>query len=189
MTFNSLPSLIPPAAFIATGVLRVQASHDPLNLALAAHALVVGVALLVRKPAKQDAPLVEQAAAWGFALLPMFFVKVNEAASAWTQALAIAGVLFTIWSVLSLWRSFAIAPADRGLVTGGPYRLVRHPMYAGQMLSLLAILLGGASLFSWLVVLVSFAGTIWRILREERIIEGYPDYAAGVRWRLIPGVF
>jgi protein-S-isoprenylcysteine O-methyltransferase Ste14 len=188
-TFNPLPSLVAPAAFIATGTLRVQASRDPLNLALAAHALVVGVALLVRKPAKQDVPLVEQAAAWGFALLPMFFVKVNEAAPAWTQVLAVVGVLFTIWAILSLWRSFAIAPADRGLVTGGPYRLMRHPMYAGQMLSLLAILLGGASLLSWLVVLVSFAGTVWRILREERMIEGYPDYAAAVRWRLIPGVF
>mgnify|MGYP000895482428 CR=1 FL=1 len=55
--------------------------------------------------------------------------------------------------------------------------------------SLLAILLGGASLHSWLVVAVSFAGTVWRILREERMIEGYPDYAAGVRWRLIPGAF
>lgn len=188
-TFNPLPSLVAPAAFLATGILRIQSSHDPLNLTLAAHALVVGVALLVRKPAKQDAPLLEQAAAWGFALLPMFFVKVNEDAPAWTQALAIAGVLFTIWSVLALWQSFAIAPADRGLVMAGPYRLVRHPMYAGQTLSLLAILLGGASLHSWLVVAVSFAGTVWRILREERMIEGYPDYAAGVRWRLIPRVF
>lgn len=189
---NHFSGLIAPAAFLATGVLRIQSLHnslDPLNLTLAAHALVVGVALLIRRPAKRDAPLIEQAAAWGFALLPMFCVKINENAPVWTQVLAIAGILFTIWSVLAMWRSFAIAPADRGLVTTGPYRLVRHPMYAGQALSLLAILLGGASLLSSMVVLVSFAGTLWRILREERMIEGYSDYAATVRWRLIPGVF
>jgi len=189
MTFNPLPGLVPPAAFIAAGFLRIQASHDLLNLTLATHSLAVGAAFLFRKPAKQDSPLVEQVAAWGFALLPMFFVQVNQAAPAWTQILAIAGVLFTIWSVMALWRSFAIAPADRGLVMTGPYRLVRHPMYAGQMLSLLAILLGGATPLSWLVVLISFAGAIWRILREEKMIAGYSDYTAVVRWRLIPGVF
>lgn len=189
MTFNPLPSLISPAAFIAAGALRIANARDPLNLALAAHSLVVGVALLVRKPAKQEASLVEQVAAWGFALLPMFFVQVNQSAPAWTQILAIAGVLFTIWSVLTLWRSFAVAPANRGLVTAGPYRLVRHPMYAGQMLSLLAILLGSTNLLAWLVVLVSFAGAVWRIRREEQLLASYPEYAAAVRWRLIPGVF
>jgi len=189
MTFNPLPGLVPPAAFLAAGILRIATTRDPLNLALAAHAMVVGAALLFRKPARQDAPLMEQASAWAFALLPMFFVQLNPVAPAWTQVLAVAGVLFTIWSVLSVWRSFAVAPADRGLVTVGPYRLVRHPMYAGQMLSLLAILLGGANLLAWLVVLVSFAGTVWRILREEQLLTGYPEYAAAVRWRLIPGVF
>ncbi len=179
----------PAAVFFAAGILRVMGSRDPLNLALAAHSLIVGAAMLSRGPVRQEARAAEQVAAWGFAILPMFFVSVDPVAPAWTQSVAIAGVLLTIWAVLTLWRSFAVAPADRGLVTGGPYQLVRHPMYAGQMLTLLAILAGGADSLAWMSVLISFAGTVWRILREEQILASYPNYAAGVRWRLIPGVF
>lgn len=189
MLFNPIPKLIPPAAFVAAGVLRFADARDPLNVVLAAHSVMVGAALMFRKSASKEASLAEQVAVWGFALLPMFFVQINDAAPVWTEVLAIVGVMITIWSLIALRHSFAIAPADRGLVTAGPYRLVRHPMYAGQMLSLFAILLGGANLLSWAVVLVSSAAAIWRILREERMIEGYSDYAAAVRWRLIPGVF
>jgi protein-S-isoprenylcysteine O-methyltransferase Ste14 len=192
MTFtplNILSNTIASGAFIGLGIVRVTQSGEPLNLALAAHAILVGLALYMREPAKKEAHIVEQLLVWGLAIAPMAFVQTRESPAPWLQAIATLGVLLTIWSVVSLWGAFAIAPADRGLRTGGPYRFIRHPMYAGQMLSLVAILASGVGLLSWLVALASMAGAFWRILREERMIGGYQDYAARVRWRLIPWVF
>ena len=47
--------------------------------------------------------------------------------------LVVLGTCFQLWSKLVLRRSFGIAPANRGVKMGGPYRLVRHPMYAGYL--------------------------------------------------------
>jgi protein-S-isoprenylcysteine O-methyltransferase Ste14 len=187
MTFTFL-NHIPAGIFIGLGVARMQ-NPEPLNLALAAHSILIGLALYLRKPARREAPLIEQVFVWGLAIAPMAFVQVRQTPGIWLQAVAILGVLLTIWSVVALWSAFAIAPADRGLRTGGPYRFIRHPMYAGQMITLAAILASGVGLLSWLVALASLAGAIWRIRREEKMIAGYETYAAKVRWRLIPWVF
>jgi protein-S-isoprenylcysteine O-methyltransferase Ste14 len=45
----------------------------------------------------------------------------------------ILGYCLVFWSLISLGNRFGIAPADRGLVVCGPYRIVRHPMYLGEL--------------------------------------------------------
>ncbi len=79
------------------------------------------------------------------------------------------------------------------LVDRGPYRFVRHPMYAGFALFApgTALLLG-----SWvglLGALVLIAAVAWRAVREERLLserlEGYAEYKRRVRYRLIPGIW
>ncbi len=85
--------------------------------------------------------------------------------------------------------------AERGhrVITSGPYRVVRHPMYAGVILYLLgtALLLGSW----WGVALVPLlvGGLAPRAVFEERFLaarlEGYADYAARVRWRFVPGLW
>lgn len=79
------------------------------------------------------------------------------------------------------------------LVDTGPYRIVRHPMYAGFTLFApgTALLLG-----SWvglLGALVLVAVVAWRAVREERLLcerlEGYAEYTRRVRYRLVPGIW
>jgi protein-S-isoprenylcysteine O-methyltransferase Ste14 len=81
---------------------------------------------------------------------------------------------------------------ERGqkVITTGPYAHVRHPMYAGAILTLLGIPLLLGSWYGLALVPVLVAGLAARVVMEERTLraelEGYADYAARVRYRLIP---
>ena len=98
------------------------------------------------------------------------------------------GLLGMIWSVFSLSTSLGIAPVDRGLVTSGPYRRVRHPLYAFEIVFCLGYLLANLSWLNATVWVLLVAVQVTRALREEHAIAGYAEYTAQVRWRFIPGV-
>jgi protein-S-isoprenylcysteine O-methyltransferase Ste14 len=103
-----------------------------------------------------------------------------------------AGMIIQISAKATLWRSFGLVPANRGIKTGGPYRIIRHPMYAGYTLTHIGFLLGFPSLQNCLLYLTSFLVEVARLMREELILNQdplYRQYAARVRYRLLPGVF
>jgi protein-S-isoprenylcysteine O-methyltransferase Ste14 len=80
--------------------------------------------------------------------------------------------------------------ASQQVATGGPYRFVRHPMYAGAILYFLGVplLLGSWSGLAIAPLLIVGMGA--RAVGEERVLRnglaGYNDYAARVRYRFIP---
>jgi protein-S-isoprenylcysteine O-methyltransferase Ste14 len=95
------------------------------------------------------------------------------------QALALA---LMVWARLTLGRrSFrpAPAPADGGLVTGGPYKYLRHPIYAAALYLTWAGALTHPAAYNFILALVPVAGLGLRLLAEEKLLLGkYPDYAA-----------
>ena len=102
------------------------------------------------------------------------------------------GTVAQLTGKLFLRRSFGIAPANRGIKTGGMYRIVRHPIYAGYLLAHVGALLLIPSLLNLAIYAISWAAQIPRILAEERLLgqsAAYRDYMTRTRWRLIPGVF
>lgn len=108
------------------------------------------------------------------------------------SALMFAGMLIQIAAKATLWRSFGIVPANRGVKTSGPYRIVRHPMYAGYTITHIGFLVGFPLLQNSLLYLAVFLIELIRIMREEAILKkdpAYRAYAARVRYRLLPGVF
>jgi protein-S-isoprenylcysteine O-methyltransferase Ste14 len=101
----------------------------------------------------------------------------------------LAGYALLLWSLVVLWKSFGIAPADRGLVTKAPYSLVRHPMYLGELVLRVAIVVSAGQLWGYGMFLVLVLIQILRIKREEAIIAGYEEYKKNTCWRLLPGVW
>jgi protein-S-isoprenylcysteine O-methyltransferase Ste14 len=94
--------------------------------------------------------------------------------------------------VAVLGRCFGILPDVRGLVTRGPYRLVRHPLYLGELTAVLGVVLGSRDpLWAGLTWLFCVGLQLVRTGYEERNIRAefpeYDAYAARTK-RLIPGV-
>jgi protein-S-isoprenylcysteine O-methyltransferase Ste14 len=93
---------------------------------------------------------------------------------------------------LILWKSFGIVAANRGVKVAGPYRFIRHPIYAGYVLTHIGFLLGFPSLRNAILYLVALMIQSARLMREERILlqdPAYRAYAARTRYRLLPGLY
>jgi protein-S-isoprenylcysteine O-methyltransferase Ste14 len=106
--------------------------------------------------------------------------------------LVAAGTCWAVWSVWFLGRSISVIAQAREVVDQGPYRLVRHPLYVGELTSALgvAIVVGTAWAFClWAVLCVLQS---YRALREEQVLlavlPGYRSYRARTA-ALLPGVF
>lgn len=111
---------------------------------------------------------------------------------AYVMGLALAG-----WAMRTnrFFSSVVRIQRDRGhtVVSDGPYRVLRHPGYAGVMVASIS---GGVVMGSWwsiapLVPLIALFA--WRTSMEDRVLrtelEGYADYALRVRYRLLPGLW
>jgi protein-S-isoprenylcysteine O-methyltransferase Ste14 len=109
-----------------------------------------------------------------------------------TVALSAVGLLIVVVGKLALGRSFGIVPANRGVVTAGPYGFVRHPIYTGYLITHVAFLAAHPSLTNAVILLIADAALIGRAFKEEQTLEKdvlYQAYCQRVSWHLVPGIF
>lgn len=102
------------------------------------------------------------------------------------------GLIVAIAGKLTLGRSFGIAPANRGVVVAGPYAYVRHPIYAGYLVTHVAFLCAYPTVWNVVVMIASDSALTVRALCEERILamdRTYQVYCGRVAWHLVPGIF
>jgi protein-S-isoprenylcysteine O-methyltransferase Ste14 len=180
-------------ASCALGTLASAPALGVLLLPTILHEALVAIAFFTRAPARRTlqgwAPRV---AAYAGSLGLMVFIQVaklvfpaalvpttSHAALGLGAGLWLAGLVLGIWAIWHLRRSFSLEPAARDLVTTGPYRFARHPVYAGYLLqyggmwlmyptATLALALG-----AWLALMVA------RIRFEETILaQAFPAHAA-----------
>jgi protein-S-isoprenylcysteine O-methyltransferase Ste14 len=107
-------------------------------------------------------------------------------------ALFLLGLLLSMWGKLTLRRSFGLTAANRGVVETGAFGFVRHPIYAGYVLTYISFMMLNPILWNLGVYAVALLAMVMRIRAEERILSEHPAYAAymtRVRYRLVPGVF
>jgi protein-S-isoprenylcysteine O-methyltransferase Ste14 len=120
------------------------------------------------------------------------------AMAVWLQWIGAAGILLTMWIWFLIFRENTfLAPVvkiqkERGhkVISSGPYAIVRHPMYATALVffAATALLLG-----SWYGLAGALLLAAWLVVRTaledrelKRGLAGYTDYAARVRYRLVP---
>jgi protein-S-isoprenylcysteine O-methyltransferase Ste14 len=158
---------------------------------LFAQAALGGLFMVFRRRADITAPIWVEAVAWLSACLPLVFFVAASGTAFWMGLLPVPGLALNLWALASLGIAFGIAPAHRGLVTQGPYHWLRHPMYAGELLSLVGGLIGAFGIWNAVVFLVFTATIMWRITEEEKVLRktGYAAYVGLVKWRLVPGIW
>jgi protein-S-isoprenylcysteine O-methyltransferase Ste14 len=107
------------------------------------------------------------------------------------------GYAFASWAIIEnrFFSSVTRIQKERGHVVcdSGPYRIVRHPGYAGNIPPLVGIVLALGSVWTLIPAIIALIITVIRTTLEDRTLEeelpGYRDYVRRVRYRLIPGVF
>ncbi|MGH9371942.1 MAG: methyltransferase family protein [Vicinamibacterales bacterium] len=174
--------------FLATGRLTGL-------LLLASETLVVVLTVMRRSAATIDRSYHARIVT-ALALLGPLVAKPASVAVVAPEALTVlvsaVGFSIVIAGKLSLGRSFGLMPANRGVVSGGLYRLVRHPIYMGYLLTHFGFLAAHPTGWNLVMLVGGDIALMWRAVLEERTLAkdaAYQSYAQVVRWRVLPGVF
>ena len=117
------------------------------------------------------------------------------------QVIALAviflGSMFGTWAMLAnrFFSSHVRIQTERGhqVVDRGPYRIVRHPGYAGLVLAWVAAPVLFSSYGVAVLAVIAIAASAWRTALEDRTLQeelqGYKEYTGRVRYRLVPGIW
>jgi protein-S-isoprenylcysteine O-methyltransferase Ste14 len=135
-----------------------------------------------------------------FVVLPAFDHRFN-----WSPVAPVVSVIADAMIVLSFMLFFAVMKSNsyaastilveegQTVVSTGPYAYIRHPMYSGALLLLVAMPLALGSWWTVLLVAPFFPVLLWRILDEENFLctnlPAYAEYMRRVRYRLVPRVW
>ena len=109
-----------------------------------------------------------------------------------TVGASVVGLAIVIAGKVTLGRSFGLMPANRGIVSSGVYRLVRHPIYLGYLITHVAFVVANPTPWNLAVLVIGDSALLLRAVCEEQTLARdaqYREYQQLVRWRVCPGLF
>lgn len=156
------------------------------------------VLFAIRKTPRHKAPgVVPRVAAVGGTYLGVALMLLPMPPLGWaplfvSALLVLGGTVFALYAIASLGRSLSVMAEARALVTSGPYRLIRHPLYLGEAVMLVGIAIQYVSWMALALLAVQLACQVQRMKYEEGVLEqAFPEYGAyrARTARLIPYVY
>ncbi len=109
-----------------------------------------------------------------------------------SAGMILLGNILALYVLNRLGKSFSVMAEARRLVTEGPYRIVRHPLYVTEGISIIGVFLPYWSVQAGLLFALLIAVQLIRMHYEEQVLrQTFPEYADYARrtWRVIPGVW
>lgn len=176
----------------------VNAIHIAMRLSMIAFILLASAAVLLRtRPSGKASGLEPRISAlagsfmmYGMVLFPRHDLSLlGEIVS---TLLTLVGSVGAVIALSQLGRSFSIMAESRQLVTTGPYRVVRHPLYAAELIATVGVFMQFASVYTVLLLTAQIAFQLRRMHNEELVLTiRFPEYAAYSQTtaRLIPGIY
>jgi protein-S-isoprenylcysteine O-methyltransferase Ste14 len=138
---------------------------------------------ILRLPPKANAIGIEpriSAIIGTFALLTLIALPTGEISSSFrvfSTILIVVGTFLSLYCLSWLGKSFSIMATARKLVTNGPYRIVRHPLYLAEAIAGIGIVISNWSIAAILVGAVHFAFQFRRMFNEEGVLRRtFPEY-------------
>jgi protein-S-isoprenylcysteine O-methyltransferase Ste14 len=162
------------------------------------HLIVLGIALTRFQPKVRDYSIASSMAvgvAYVYPYAQVIYLRWSPghvASPAAGLVLVTLAAGLSLVSLLNMGRLFGVRPALRGLVTSGPYRFVRHPMYLSYILADIGYNLQEWNFVTLLLVLIGWTSLVYRVHAEERVLSQHaewPAYVVLVRYRLFPGIW
>jgi protein-S-isoprenylcysteine O-methyltransferase Ste14 len=173
----------------------LRTGHLTGLLLLASEGLVVALTLLRRSAAIVDCSWKARLLTGFSAFGPNLVMPLAAGALAppgVTVAMTAVGLFVVVLGKLSIGRSFGLSPANRGVVSTGMYRFVRHPIYFGYLVTHAGFMLANPMAWNASVLVATDLALMCRAVREEMTLandEMYRAYMQRVRWRVLPGLF
>jgi len=167
-------------------------SGDLRGLGVVLIETVVAVLILVRRTPIETSGRVVAWVATIVAILGPMLVRPSTGGWLVGTYLQILGAAFALFSLFVIGRSFGLVAANRGIVTAGPYGLVRHPIYLGYVFANAGYLLENPTGRNVAILFAATAAQLVRISCEEDVLthdSAYAEYRERVRYRLIPYVY
>jgi protein-S-isoprenylcysteine O-methyltransferase Ste14 len=191
------------------GLLKLFATRDEHSLLFFATAVAARLAvilfltliafvIIVRlRPVAKSSGIAPRVIALAGTCMPSFVTLLprnpdSVAVNIASLTLIAIGFALSVYAFIHLNRSASIMPEARRLITGGPYRLLRHPVYLFEEIGVIGLVLPFASVWALLWLLLHLACQFQRMKNEERVLSSafpeYDDYARRTA-RLIPSLY
>lgn len=179
-------------------VTDITITHMAMRCSMIAFLILLGVTVLIRTPPLAKAsgwePRISAFAGsfliYGIALFPRR--ELSPSIELVSACLLTFGSVAACIALSQLGRSFSMMAESRQLVTNGPYKWVRHPLYLAEEIAIIGAFMQFASIWTMLILAAQIAFQLRRVHNEEMILKTtFPAYAIYQQdtYRLFPGVY